>query len=382
MVQGSVMNILGTLHWAPWIQEMKFSWYGLKEQLDRLFHTWISGFTLLIQGMADFALSKCFSLFSCDQALLRTPHSVCPSACLSVRLWHLFVPTEEVRTGHRNGERPSMRAYIRLGFLTIIGKSNQSISIHLLGECSEFISFWSMLAQFWNLSGQKMTENGAKWWFPSIIWKCILTIRFQFKLVVYTCWVSVQKLFAFGTFGQILALYWPKNYSNCVKMVVSDHYLKKCSCNSIQTCFVHLLCECSGLICFRATLTKFLPSSGVTARFVTRFNLWLRHDLWPHDASICDPARFVTKSASICDQRYTMILESKLCRGKLVFVFKLIMYTKWYNMIIYIYELWYNTYINNGARSLMLFTLILFEYHAWHIYIIYHICVSYFMHHS
>ena len=66
----------------------------------------------------------------------------------------------------------------------------------------------------------------------------------------------------------------------------------------------------------------------VTVRFVTRFNLWLRHDLWPHNASICDPARFVTKSASICDQRYTMILESKLCRGKLVFVFTLIMYTK------------------------------------------------------
>ena len=75
----------------------------------------------------------------------------------------------------------------------------------------------------------------------------------------------------------------------------------------------------------------------VTARFVTRFNLWLWHDLWPHNASICDPARFVTKSASICDQRYTMILESKLCRGKLVFVFAFIMYTKWYNMIIYIY---------------------------------------------
>ena len=75
----------------------------------------------------------------------------------------------------------------------------------------------------------------------------------------------------------------------------------------------------------------------VTARFVTRFNLWLRHDLWPHNASICDPARFVTKSASICDQRYTMILESNLCRGKLVFVFTLIMYTKLYNMMIYIW---------------------------------------------
>ena len=56
----------------------------------------------------------------------------------------------------------------------------------------------------------------------------------------------------------------------------------------------------------------------VTTRFVTRFNLWLRHNLWPQNASICDPARFVTKSASICDQCYAMILECKLCRGKLV----------------------------------------------------------------
>ena len=80
-----------------------------------------------------------------------------------------------------------------------------------------------------------------------------------------------------------------------------------------------------------------IHATRVTARFVTRFNLWLRHDLWPHNASICDPARFVTKSASICDQRHTIILESKLCRGRLVFVFTLIMYTKWYNMIIYIW---------------------------------------------
>ena len=55
-------------------------------------------------------------------------------------------------------------------------------------------------------------------------------------------------------------------------------------------------------------ILKWCIDPPVTARFVTRFNLWLRHDLWPHNASICDPARFVTKSASICDQRYTMIL--------------------------------------------------------------------------
>ena len=125
------------------------------------------------------------------------------------------------------------------------------------------------------------------------------------------------------------------------------------------------------------------PRGRVTARFVTRFNLWLRHDLWPQNASICDPARFVTKSASICDQRYTMILESKLCRGKLVFVFTLIMNATWYNMMhIYIYELCYNTYINSGARSLMLFYTNTIWISFCHIHIISHICVSCSMRHS
>ena len=32
----------------------------------------------------------------------------------------------------------------------------------------------------------------------------------------------------------------------------------------------------------------------ITRRFVTRFNLWLQHDLWPHNASICD-------CSTICD---------------------------------------------------------------------------------
>ena len=91
-----------------------------------------------------------------------------------------------------------------------------------------------------------------------------------------------------------------------------------------------LSCQVKREIKTRITLVRAIR---VTARFVTRFNLWLRHDLWPQNASICDPARFVTKSASICDQRYTMILEFKLCRGKLVFVFTLIMYATWYNMM-------------------------------------------------
>ena len=65
---------------------------------------------------------------------------------------------------------------------------------HLLGECSELIRVWATLAQFWPSCGQKD-------------WKC-------------------------------------------VKMLVSDHHLKKHSCNPIQTWFVHLLGECSELILF------------------------------------------------------------------------------------------------------------------------------------
>ena len=40
------------------------------------------------------------------------------------------------------------------------------------------------------------------------------------------------------------------------------HYLEKYSCNPVQTWCVHLLGECSELICFLATLTKFWPSSS------------------------------------------------------------------------------------------------------------------------
>ena len=80
------------------------------------------------------------------------------------------------------------------------------------------------------------------------------------------------------------------------------------------------------------------------------------------DGTICDllqfvtAARFVTKSASICDWPYMMILDCKLWREKLVFVFTLTMYIERYNMMhIYIYELWHNICTNGGARGLLLF---------------------------
>ena len=72
----------------------------------------------------------------------------------------------------------------------------QTCGVHLLGECSELISFWVMLAQFWPFRGQKTLTSGSKWWFPTIIWTSIHTV--QFKLGVYTYWVSVQNWFFFG----------------------------------------------------------------------------------------------------------------------------------------------------------------------------------------
>ena len=61
----------------------------------------------------------------------------------------------------------------------------------------------------------------------------------------------------------ILALLWPQNDLKRVKMVLSDHHLKKYSHSPIQTSGgVHLLAECSEFICFWATLAKFWPSSG------------------------------------------------------------------------------------------------------------------------
>ena len=76
---------------------------------------------------------------------------------------------------------------------------------------------------------------------------------------MYTYWVSVQKWFAFGprwpNFGPLVATKW-------LKIVVFGHHPKKHSHNPIQTWCVHLLGECSELIRFWDTLTKFWPSSG------------------------------------------------------------------------------------------------------------------------
>ena len=131
---------------------------------------------------------------------------------------------------------------------------SQTWSVHLSGECSELICFWAMLSKFWPSSGQKMTENVG---FQPLYEKNIHAI--EFILGVYTYLVSFQNWFTFGprwpNLGPLVATKW-------LKMVVSDRYMKKYSCNPIQTWSVHLLGECSELIRFWATLATFWPSSG------------------------------------------------------------------------------------------------------------------------
>ena len=92
----------------------------------------------------------------------------------------------------------------------------QTCCVLLLGESSELIRFRAMLAIFWPFSSHKMTENGmaiSDWYLK----KYSLN---QFKLGMYTYWVSVQNWFALGHVGQI---FWP---SSCHKMSVNGGFQK------------------------------------------------------------------------------------------------------------------------------------------------------------
>ena len=120
------------------------------------------------------------------------------------------------------------------------------------------------------LVAEKRLKMGQNVDFRTFSEKSIHTIKF--KLTVYTCWVSLQNWVAFGprwlNFGSLVATKW-------LKIVISDHYLKKYSCKLIQTRCVHLLGECSELIPFWATYAKLWPSSGhkMTENSVSYHNL-------------------------------------------------------------------------------------------------------------
>ena len=120
------------------------------------------------------------------------------------------------------------------------------------------IHFWAMLAQFWPSRGQKITFKCFKMVVSDRYLKKCSHNPIQTWCVHLFKWVFRYDLL-FGRVGQILALMWPLVATKWLKMVVSDHYLEKCSCNPIQTWCVHLLCECSELICFFPRWPNFGP---------------------------------------------------------------------------------------------------------------------------
>ena len=143
-------------------------------------------------------------------------------------------------------------------FPTIIWKSIHAIQFKL-GLYTYWVSVqnWFAFRPRWPNFGPLVATNDWKLWFPTIIWKSIHAC--QFTLGVYTYWVSVQNWFAFGpswpNFGPLVA-------TKLFKLVVSDCYRKNHSHNTFRTWCLHLLDECSQLICFWATLAKFWPSSA------------------------------------------------------------------------------------------------------------------------
>ena len=150
---------------------------------------------------------------------------------------------------------PSMRPCICPGFPPIIWKNDLKFGVCI---CWVSVQNWFTFGWCWPNFGppvpqKRLLKNRSKWWFPTIIWKSIHTI--QFKLVVYTCLVCVQNWFAFGwrwlDFGPLVA---KNDWKWCFN---SDHYLKKYSCNPIQTWCVHL----SGDY-FLTMLAKFWSSNG------------------------------------------------------------------------------------------------------------------------
>ena len=81
----------------------------------------------------------------------------------------------------------------------------QTWCVHLLGECSELIRFWAMLAKFWPSSGHKMNQICGFW----LLFEKVFT-QYNSNLVSTFVW-WVHSWFAFGHVGRILALKWPKN---------------------------------------------------------------------------------------------------------------------------------------------------------------------------
>ena len=100
-------------------------------------------------------------------------------------------------------------------------------------------------------------------------------IDINVKFGLYTYWVTVQNRFSFWpcwpNFGPVVATKW-------LKMVVSNHFLKKYLRNPTKIWCLHLLGGCSELICFLATLAKFWPSSDTKCLKMVVSDHYLKKD--------------------------------------------------------------------------------------------------------
>ena len=123
-----------------------------------------------------------------------------------------------------------MRASVRPEFPTIIWKSNHSIDFKF-GVCIYWVNVqnWFAFRPRWPNFGPLVAKNNWKWV------KMLVSDRYpksidaiQFKLGLYTYWVSVHNWFTFGPCWPNLG---PLVTTKLLKMVLSDHYLKKYSYN-------------------------------------------------------------------------------------------------------------------------------------------------------
>ena len=137
-------------------------------------------------------------------------------------IWRNF-PRGRSREG--NGEHPCVRPSVR-GFRSLYWKVITQFILKLgVYTCKMSVQSWFAFGSRWTNFGPLVAKKNSKWLFPVVsdhyLEKNILSI--PFKLGVYTCWVSVQNWYVFGpcclNLGPLVAIKW-------LKMVVSYQYWK------------------------------------------------------------------------------------------------------------------------------------------------------------
>ena len=119
------------------------------------------------------------------------------------------------------------------------------------------------------MSAQNWFPFGPCWpnFGPLVAAKWLKMVFSDHHLKKYSCNpIQTWSVYLLGECSEWISFgpFWP---SSVHKMIEKSgfrtlHYLKDYSCNSIQTWCVHPLCECSESIHFWAMLAKFWPSSG------------------------------------------------------------------------------------------------------------------------